>query len=176
MRYLPKLLTIGLVVILVGVVPATAAAGIPATAAAAQPVAHGSNYVPKWPKDYEGTPCSKSNLNWWIKNVAEDPYNYSFYQNQAFCALPLSEVCLAQQYNTSHSTNVPFYTNKTFYHRCKQAYAHIRALRRARPAHWSACDIIGWASIIAAPFIPVESLAAKAGVIVFGASLKLRCG
>lgn len=168
MRYLPKLLIIALVVILAGVVPATAAA--------AQPVAHGSNYVPKWPKDYAGSPCSKSNLNWWIKNVAEDPNNMSFYQNQAFCALPLSEVCLAQQYNTAHNTNLSFYTNETFYHRCRQAYAHIRALRRARPAHWSACDIIGWASIIAAPFVPVESLAAKAGVIVFGASLKLRCG
>jgi hypothetical protein len=172
-RYLRKPLIIAFVVILAGVVPATV---VSATAAAAQPVAHGSNYVPKWPQDYAGTPCSKSNLNWWIKNVAEDPYNYSFYQNQAFCALPLSEVCLAQQYNTAHNQNVPFYTNETFYHRCKQAYAHIRALRRARPAHWSACDIIGWATIIAGPLFPVESLEAKAGVMVFGTALKLRCG
>jgi hypothetical protein len=170
-RYVPKLLNIVLVVVLAAVVPGTAAA------AAAQPVAHGAiRFIPKWPQDYAGTPCSKTNLNWWIKNVAEDPDNYSFYQNAAFCALPLSEVCLAQQYNTAGNTNLPFYTNKTFYHRCRQSYAHIRALRRARPAHWSACDIVGWASIIAGPFIPVESLAAKAGVIVFGASLKLRCG
>jgi hypothetical protein len=63
-----------------------------------------------------------------------------------------------------------------FYRRCKQADAHIRGLRRARPAHWSACDIIGWASIISGPFLPVESLVAKAGVIVFGSALKLRCG
>ncbi|MBV9415700.1 MAG: hypothetical protein JO363_12035 [Solirubrobacterales bacterium] len=168
MRYLPKLLIIALVVILAGVVPATAAA--------APPVARGSNYIPKWPQDYADAPCSKSNLNWWIKNVVESPYDYSFYQNQAFCALPIEMVCLAQQYNTAHNTNVPFYTNRTFYIRCQQAYAHIRALRRARPAHWSACDIIGWASVIAGPFLPVESLAAKGAVVVFGAALKLRCG
>ena len=171
MRYPSKLLIIALIVVLVGVVPATAAA------AAAQPVAHGSiRFIPKWPQDYADSPCSKSNLNWWIKNVVEDPYNYSFYQNQAFCALPIEMVCLAQQYNTAGNKNVPFYTNKTFYIRCQQAYRHIRALRRARPAHWSACDIIGWASIIAGPFLPVESLTAKGAVVVFGAALKLRCG
>lgn len=167
MKYFPTLLRIGLAIILVGIGPA---------AAAGRPVARRASYIPKWPQDYADSPCSAKNLNWWIKNVAEDPYNYTFYQDQAFCALPISEVCLAQQYNSAHNTHVPFYTNKTFYRRCQQAYAHIRALRRARPAHWSACDIIGWASIISGPFIPVESLIAKTGVIVVGAALKLRCG
>jgi hypothetical protein len=169
-RYLPKLLIIALVVILAGVVPATEAA--------AQPVARASiRFVPKWPQDYADSPCSKSNLNWWIKHVVEDPYSgAAFYQNQAFCALPIEMVCLAQQYNTAHNTNLPFYTNRTFYIRCQQAYRHIRALRHARPAHWSACDIVGWASIIAGPFLPVESLAAKGATVVFGAALKLRCG
>ena len=169
MRYLSRLLTIALVVVLAGIVPASAAA--------AQPVARGSiRFIPRWPQDYADSPCSKSSLNSWIKAV-EDPYSGQFfYQNQGFCALPTEMVCLAQQYNTAHNTNVPFYTNRTFYIRCQQAYRHIRALRHARPAHWSACDIIGWASIIAGPFLPVESLAAKGAVVVFGAALKLRCG
>ncbi|MBV8989284.1 MAG: hypothetical protein JOY58_03960 [Solirubrobacterales bacterium] len=168
MKYRPKLLSVGLAITLLAIAPASLAA--------TRPIAHRASYIPKWPQDYADSPCSAKNLNWWIKNVAEDPYNYSFYSAQAFCALPLSEVCLAQQYNSAHNTHLPFYTNKTFYRRCQQAYAHIRALRRARPAHWSACDIIGWASIVAGPFIPAESLIVKTGVVVFGASLKLRCG
>lgn len=168
MKYFLTLLRVGLAFILVGISPAVAVA--------ARPVAHRASYIPKWPQDYADSPCSANNLNWWIKNVAEDPYNYSFYQDQAFCALPISEACLAQQYNSAHNTHLPFFTNKTFYRRCQQADAHIRALRSARPAHWSACDIVGWASIISGPFIPVESLIAKTGVIVFGAALKLRCG
>jgi hypothetical protein len=139
MNHMAKLVRVALAVLLLGINPASVAA--------ARSVVHPTSYILKWPQVYADSPCSQKNLSWWIKNVAETPYKYSFYSDQAFCALPLSEVSLAQQYNTSHNTHVAFYTNKTFYRRYQQqAYAHIRALRRARPAHWSACDIIGWAS------------------------------
>lgn len=128
-------------------------------------------------KTDSSSPCATHRDVAWLVKEAEYPVvTEIFYTDLSYCARPFAVACAAQQFNPQRDTNVPFYKNPHFYHRCRAAYALVRA--RSNPRHYSygICGIISWASIIGGPWVPEATLAAKLGTVIFGVALKLKCG
>lgn len=123
------------------------------------------------------SPCATHKQVAWLVKEAEYPINdLSFYNELSYCARPFAVACAAQQYNPARDTNVPFYRNSHFYHKCRMAYALVR--KRSTPHRYSygICGVISWAALIGGPWVPEVTLPAKLGTIIFGLSLKLSCG
>lgn len=129
------------------------------------------------PKIDWSSPCGTHKAVAELVKDAEYPIvELNFYGNLSYCARPFAVACAAQQFNPRHDTNVPFYKNQYFYHRCETAYSIVRHRSNLRRYSLGICDVISWAAIIGGPWVPEATLAAKLGTVIFGASLNLTCG
>ncbi|MBV9168913.1 MAG: hypothetical protein JOZ81_02365 [Chloroflexi bacterium] len=82
-------------------------------------------------------------------------------------------MCAAEQYNSRHNRNVPFYRNEIFYRSCEHAYRFLRSGYLQRSNRAFDCGAIGWAAVLISPFVPVESIGAKLLALAVGVSFKL---
>jgi hypothetical protein len=123
------------------------------------------------------SPCgSRREVAQLVKEAEYPVVPDNFYPNLSYCAKPFSVACAAQQFNREHDTNVPFYKDAAFYHRCEGAYALLRRRSHPRSFSYGLCGVISWAALIGGPWVPEATLPAKLVTVIFGVSLKLKCG
>lgn len=129
------------------------------------------------PRAHASSPCDNHSEVASLVKEAEYPIvPGNFYTELSYCAKPFSVACAAQQFNPRHNLKVPFYKDRAVYHRCEGAYALVRARSSPRRYSTGLCAVISWAAIPGGPWVPEVTLPAKLGTVIFGVSLKLKCG
>ena len=84
------------------------------------------------------------------------------------CGVALAAVCVAEQYNKQHSTNVAFYRSQNFYRSCERAYLFLKSGYLQRKIG-NACGFVTWAFPIILPFAAPDFVVAK--IIAVGVGL-----